>query len=337
VSAHPGPGRDGDGDTGAHSPIRIDAEALRRALPYADAVDILESAFSADAGAAVPARRHLRVPGGEMLLMPAFAGCGVGVKLVTIARENRDRGLPLIQGVYVLFAAETLAPRAIIDAAALTAVRTAAVSALATRYLARPDARRLVVFGGGAQAAAHVDAMRAVRPIDHVAIVGTGSERTRRLVERIRREGLAADLASPEAVGSADIVCTCTTSATPVFEAGALARGAHVNAVGAYRSDLRELPAQLLRDTLLTVETREAALAEAGDIVLAIDEGHLTADDIAGDLHGVVSGAVTRPPDGEGTSVFKSVGLALEDLVLAHAAAGRLGTSASDDVRAPAP
>jgi ornithine cyclodeaminase/alanine dehydrogenase-like protein (mu-crystallin family) len=304
-----------------------DAELLG-ALPYTRAVDALETAFRTEDPARLPARTNLRVPAGELLQMPAFGEGGVGVKLVTLNPDNPARDLPFIQGLYVLFCGETLSPLAVIEGAALTALRTAAVSALATRHLAREDARRLVVFGAGAQADAHVDAIAAVRPIDRVDIVGRSPERAAAMAERVRARGLAAEVAGPEAVGHADVVCTCTTSPAPLFAADALAVGAHVNAVGSYRIDRRELAPELLRRATVVVETVEAALEEAGDLVQAIDEGAFAASEIAGELADVVRGDVRRTGDADVT-IFKSVGLALEDLAIAAAAAEQLGLGAT--------
>jgi ornithine cyclodeaminase/alanine dehydrogenase-like protein (mu-crystallin family) len=299
-------------------PRYIGAAELTEALGYADAVDALDAAFRVEDPSAGPAREHLEIPGGELLLMPAHAAGGVGVKLVTLSRANPARGLPFIHGVYVLFAPETLAPVAIIDGAGLTALRTAAVSALATRYLAREDARRLVVFGAGAQARAHVEAMRAVRPIERVGIVGSGGPRAQCLVDDLRSDGIAAEVTDAGAVAEADIVCTCTTSREPVFDGARLAAGAHVNAIGAYRPDTRELEAALLARALLVVETRASALAEAGDVVLGMAEG-VVAEGAMHELSAVVGGTVART-DRDQVTVFKSVGLALEDLVVAVAA-----------------
>jgi ornithine cyclodeaminase len=259
------------------------------------------------------------VPGGELLLMPAHGSAGLGVKLVTLAPGNPGRGLPFIHGVYVLFDREGLAPEAVLDGTALTTIRTAAVSALATDRLARPDATRLVVFGAGAQARAHALAMRAVRPIEHVAIVGRTPERAAALAEELRAVGLDAVVAGPEAVGKADIVCTCTTSATPLFDGAELPAGAHVNAIGAYRADLRELDdATLVRAARVVVETRAAALAEAGEIVQAVAAGVLDAAELV-ELRDVLAHGAGRGGNDELT-VFKSVGLALEDLAVARAA-----------------
>ena len=289
----------------------LDAAALRAALPWPRAIAALEAAFRDEDPGATPPRSHLTVPGGELLLMPAHGAAGVGVKLVTLAPGNPANGLPFIQGAYVLFSADGLVPEALLDGAELTAIRTAAVSALATDRLARPDARSLVVFGAGTQARVHVEAMRAVRPIASVAIVGRDPGRARALADE-----LGAELADPEAVAGADIVCTCTTSAEPLFDGARLASGTHVNAIGAYRPDLRELDDTAMRRATVVVETRAAALAEAGDVIGAgLDPDALL------ELGDVVRGATGRP-EPDAITVFKSVGLALEDLAVARAALG---------------
>jgi ornithine cyclodeaminase len=282
---------------------------LRRALPWPVAIAALEAAFRDEDPGATPPRSHLSVPGGELLLMPAHAAAGLGVKLVTLAPGNPARGLPFIHGAYVLFSPGALVPEALLDGTELTAIRTAAVSALATDRLARPDARALVVFGAGTQARAHVAAMRAIRPIETVTIVGRDPARARALADE-----LGAAVAGPDAVAGADIVCTCTTSAQPLFDGAWLAPGTHVNAIGAYRPDLRELDDAAMRRATVVVETRASALAEAGDVIQAgLEPGALI------ELADVVRGTAGRPVPAAIT-VFKSVGLALEDLAIARAA-----------------
>jgi ornithine cyclodeaminase len=308
------------------APVYISAIDLQAALSYREAVDALEEAFRLEDPGAGPIRSHLDIPGGELLLMPAHTAAGAGVKLVTLSHGNPARGLPFIHGVYVLFAPDTLVPMALVDGAALTALRTAAVSALATRHLAREDAHRLVVFGAGSQARAHVHAMRAVREITHVAVVGRDPGRAAALVAELRAEGVDAEVADVGALAAADIVCTCTTSRTPVLDAALAVPGTHVNAVGAYRPDARELPAALLARAQLVVETRASALAEAGDVVLAIADGALEPDALH-ELAPVVRGMDGRA-DAAAVTVFKSVGLAFEDLVVAAAAAARLRATA---------
>jgi ornithine cyclodeaminase len=283
---------------------------LRAALPWPVAIAALETAFRDEDPSATPPRSHLAVPGGELLLMPAHAAAGgLGVKLVTLAPGNPARGLPFIHGAYVLFSPGALVPEALLDGTELTAIRTAAVSALATDRLARPDARTLVVFGAGTQARAHVAAMRAIRPIETVTIVGRDPARARALADE-----LGAAVAGPEAVAGADVICTCTTSAQPLFEGAWLAPGTHVNAVGAYRPDLRELDDVAMRRATVVVETRASALAEAGDVIQAgLEPGALV------ELADVVRGRAERR-EPAAITVFKSVGLALEDLAIARAA-----------------
>lgn len=287
-----------------------------------EAIDALEVAFRQMSGGGPP-RSHVAVPGGDLLLMPAHGPAGVGVKLVTVAPGNAARGLPLVQGVYVLFAADTLAPVALIDGAALTGLRTAAVSGLATRHLARADAARLVVFGAGTQARTHLAAMRAVRPVTQVVVVSRTPASAEALVEELRADGVDARVGTPAAVRSADLVCTCTTSTTPLFAGGLLPDGAHVNAVGAYKADARELDATTMRRGRVVIEQRDAAFEEAGDLLLAIAEGAMTRDDVAADLAEIAAGVSVRDSDVDIT-VFKSVGLALEDLAVAAAAVARI-------------
>jgi len=263
----------------------------------------------------------------ELLLMPCHGPEGVGVKLVTIAPANPElRALPRIQGTYVLFAADGLTPELMIDGASLTRLRTAAVSALATRRLSRPDSRRLVIFGAGVQGAAHAEAIRAVRPIEDIVVIGASphSPRAAALVAQLTADGVQARLGDPAAVAGADIVCTCTTAAEPLFAEHAPAPGTHVNAIGSYRPDLCELPVGLLGEALLVVESEQAARAEAGEIVRAIASGVLPASGFATELSAVAAGDVVRR-DRSQITVFKSVGLAVEDLIVARALADRAG------------
>jgi ornithine cyclodeaminase/alanine dehydrogenase-like protein (mu-crystallin family) len=303
----------------------VDAESLARALPMTAAIDALETVFGADRLPEAPLRTHVETRAGTLLLMPAFGEQGVGVKLVTLTPSNPGRRLPFIHAVYALFEAEEQAPVALLDGAALTAIRTAAVSGLATRHLARPDASRLAIFGAGVQARSHLEAMRAVRPISHAVIVSRTGERATDLAREAAGAGVKADVGSADSVGDRDLVCTCTTSPTPVFDGSLLAPGTHVNAVGAYRPDLRELDTEAVRRARVAVETREAALEEAGDLLIPMSEGAIGEDHIAADLSEVVRGARVRMSDDDVT-LFKSVGVAFEDLVVARAAVDRLST-----------
>lgn len=278
----------------------VDVAELRRLVPMEAAVDALERMFAAGA-VEVPRRQHLAVGPGELLVMPAWGPDGAGVKLVTVNPDNPAAGKALINGVYVLFSADSLEPVLMLDGAAVTALRTPAVSALATKHLASPDARRLVVFGDGTQGRGHVEAMRAVREIESVTVV-------------TRSQG------NPKDVAHADIVCTCTTSSTPLFDGSLLQPGTHVNAVGAYKPHARELDDATIGRAAVFVEDRDAALAEAGDLVQPIESGLLDPGSIR-DLRDLL----TNGPADADVTVFKSVGLASEDLAIAAAALAALG------------
>lgn len=302
----------------------VDAAALSELLPMGSAVDALEAAFGDGSIPEAPLRSHVETEAGTLLVMPATGRQGAGVKVVTVTPDNPGRDLPLIHGLYVLFAPRTQLARVAIDGAALTALRTGAVSGLATRYLAREDAARLVLFGAGVQARAHLEAMRAVRPVERVTVVSRTAARAEALADLARAMHLEAAAGDPDAVAEADLVCTCTTSPTPVFDGARLAPGTHVNAVGAYTPEARELDEETIRRARVVVETREAAMAEAGDVLIPMSTGAIDASHVVADLAEVVGGASVRS-SAQDVTVFKSVGVAFEDLVIAGAVADRLG------------
>lgn len=302
----------------------IDADELRRILPMAAAIDALEAGFRDQDPSAAPPRSHVETPAGSLLLMPAAGDGGLGVKLVAMTPANPARGLPFINAVYVLFDGPTQTPEVVIDGGALTALRTAAVSGLATRYLSNPDAARLVIFGAGVEARSHLDAMLAVRPIERVTIVSRTATRAEELAAVARERGIDASVGDTGAVAEADVLCTCTTSATPVFDGEMLAGGTHVNAVGTFQPHARELDTTSVRRGRVVVETRDAALSEAGDLLIPLGEGVFGSDHVVADLAEVVAGVeVRRAPDD--ITIFKSVGLAFEDLLVARAAMDAAG------------
>ena len=256
------------------------------------AADALEVALAAgldpEAG---PPRGVLPVGDGELLVMPAAAGAYAAVKLVTVGPRE-----PRVQGVCVLFDAATLAPVALLDGIALTNLRTPAVSALAVRRLAAPDARRLVVFGRGPQARAHADAVAAVRQIEQVDLLGRDAP---------DRDAL---------VSAADVICCCTTAREPLFDGGLVAEHACVVAIGSHEPAARETDDALAARATVVVESRTSALREAGDVVGAIEAGVLRAEELV-TLRDLVHGAELPP----GPRLFKSTGMAWEDAVVAAA------------------
>jgi ornithine cyclodeaminase len=303
----------------------LDADAVARVSP-ADAVDALEAALRGGLDPeADPPRQAVPGEAGEILIMPATSPGAAGVKLVTVAPANPERGLPRIQGVYVLFDPETLAPAALVDGIALTNLRTAAVSALAVRHLAAAGAERLVVFGTGAQGWAHVGALRAVAPgISRVDVVARDRGRLDAFVERCAAEhdGLQAEAAAPDAVAEANLVVCATTAREPLFDGALVRDDATVVAIGSHEPAAREVDAALAGRATVVVESRASALREAGDVIRAIDEGALDAAGLV-PLAALVRGD-TGPNSGR-PRLFKSTGMAWEDLVVAAAAHARAG------------
>jgi ornithine cyclodeaminase len=296
----------------------LDADTVAATVSWGQAVDALERALL---GGLDPARALNRsiveVTYGQLLLMPAESGTAVGLKLGTVAPDNPARELPRIQALYVLVDRETLTPVALLDGTALTTLRTPAVSAVAVRHLAPADARHLLVFGSGPQAWGHVHALRAVRPVQQVTVVGRDRGRAEQLVARLDTEGLDARVGDGTEVSEADLVVCATTATSPLFDGTAVKPGACVVAVGSHEPDRREVDSALLGRAAqgggVVVETRDVALREAGDVVLALGEGALSADQL------VELGDVVRREPGAGPSFFKSVGMGWEDLVVAEA------------------
>ncbi|NUW41641.1 ornithine cyclodeaminase family protein [Nonomuraea rhodomycinica] len=305
----------------------LDAGTLRRLVPMVRAVRVLEDALRAGLDPEdTPLRTAADLPGGQLLLMPAAAGRYAGVKAVTVAPGNPGRGLPRIQGTYLLFDGGTLTPLAALDGVALTSLRTPAVSALAVRHLAEPDASELLVFGTGPQAYGHAEALAAVRPVRSVTVAGRDPGRAEALAAHcraalgLRARALPGTGDGPqlrEAVSRADLIACCTTARLPLF-AGVLPRdGATVVAVGSHEPDARELDDDLVARSTVVVEARSSALAEAGDVIVPISHGTITTGHLAGNLAELIAGRLTPGP---GPRVFKSTGMAWEDLVVAAAA-----------------
>lgn len=298
----------------------IDGPGVFRRLPMTAAIDALEDALRAGGVAPVPPRMHLADGGQELLVMPAMSDGWAGAKLITIDPENPARGVSLVNGAYVLFEPPGLEPAAVIDGRALTELRTAAVSGLATRHLARADASELVIFGAGAQGRSHLLAMAAVRELAEVRIVAPRSESVEAFLAFAAEQVTVPVVAGrPGDVAGADLVCACTSSSTPVFDGALLPAGVHVNAIGAYRPDMQEVDAATVAGSRVVVETREAALAEKGDLLQAEAAGVWSRDAIVADLAELVRAPSAVRTRDEDRTLFASVGVAFEDLVVARA------------------
>lgn len=308
----------------------IDAGAIRDAVPIADLLDAVEAAYRDVAAGRdrSPLRSHVSLDAGDLLLMPGVRAGGVGwsVKLVTVMPGNAARGLPTVQAVVAWFDAATGTPLALMDGATLTAMRTGAASGVATRLLARADAQTLAVIGAGGQAEWQIRAVLAARPIRRVLVHARSREARVAFAERMLA---ATDVAvetvasAEDAVREADVVCCATTSSEPVFDAAWLQPGAHVNGIGAFRLGMIELPPELFgRAALVAVDARNAAMAEAGDVVAAIERGLLSEPQLV--EIGTVERDWVATRDPEAVTVFKSVGLAIQDVAAAELIARRL-------------
>jgi ornithine cyclodeaminase/alanine dehydrogenase-like protein (mu-crystallin family) len=271
----------------------IDAAEVGRRLSPPAAVDALEAALrSGLEPEQEPDRSVIDVPGGQMLVMPSAAAARPVVKLLTVGGE------PRVQGLCLAFDAASLAPVALLDGIAVTNLRTSAVSALAVRQLAAPDARRLLVFGRGPQARVHVEAVSAVRPIAHVDMLGRD------------------DAGRDELVAAADVICCCTTAREPLFDGGLVADHATVVAIGSHEPDAREVDDTLVARSTVVVESTASALREAGDVILAIRSGALDPQRLIS-LRALVNGE--QAPEPSGPRLFKSTGMAWEDAVTVDA------------------
>jgi ornithine cyclodeaminase len=314
--------------THATEVLVADAAAVRRLLPMDRCIDVMAEALSALARdrAVNPLRSILALPFGDNALAvmpgaqvdpPAF-----GVKVISVFPENRDAGLETHQGVVLLFEAEHGQPVAMVDASEVTAIRTAAVSGVATRALAQEDADDLAVIGSGTQARTHLEAMLAVRPVRRVRAWSPNRERREAFAaEATERHGVPVEAVDEPraAVEGASLICTVSGAREPVVRGEWLAPGCHINAVGSALPTARELDSEAVARARLFVDRRESALYESGDVLLAMQDGAIGEDHIAGELGELVTGAVEGRTATDQITLFKSLGLAVEDVAAARA------------------
>ena len=310
----------------------VSAEEVHQLLDYPSLAAALREMFRA--GCEAPLRHHHTIANpapdgapGTLLLMPAWRSGGpLGVKIVTVFPDNARLSLPAVYGTYVLLDAATGAPRALLDGTALTLRRTAAASALAADYLARPDCAVHLMVGTGALAPHLVAAHATLRPIRETRIWGRDPAKAAALAARLTASGIAAapapDLA--RAAATADIVTCATLASKPLIRGEWLRPGSHLDLVGGYTPRMREADDAAVRRARVYIDT-EAALSEAGDIVQPLQSGVLARETIAGDLFGLSRGECEGRRDPSEITLFKSVGTSLEDLAAAELAFGRLG------------
>jgi len=313
--------------------IILSSEVVRQSLPMSQAISAMKRAYAAlSAGQAeVPLRSRLPVPPHEAvsLFMPVFLedeqGQALCVKVVSLFPHNDRRGLPLIQAAVLVLDPETGQPVALLEGSALTAIRTGAASGAATDLLARPDSRVAAIFGAGVQGGAQLEAVCAVRPIETAWIYDPDRQRVERFIEEMAgQRGVPQDLrpaGSPtEALAEADVICTATTSLTPVFRDEDIKPGAHINGVGSYTPQMQEVPPETVRRAAVFVDSRSAVLSEAGDLIQPIQAGMIGADHIQAELGEVVLGRHPGRTNPDQITFFKSVGVAVQDAAAARLA-----------------
>jgi ornithine cyclodeaminase len=312
----------------------ISARDLRELVPMADAIVAVREAFiELSAGrATVPLRTHVPVTGGAALLaMPAYLPAigGLGAKLVTVFPGNPARQLPTIFATVVLLDAETGEPEALIEGSYLTALRTGAAGGLAADLLARPDAGIVALFGAGVQGRTQLEAVCAVRSITQVRVFDLQRDHAERFVAWARtqtwlRDATVVSVGDPAlAVRGADVVVTATTSPTPVIPDAEVRPGSHITAVGAYTPQTREVPGSLVARAAVVVDSRPAALAEAGDLVIPITEGLFRPEAIRAEIGEVAAGVAPGRRSTDEVTLFKSVGHAVQDLAVSRLALTR--------------
>jgi ornithine cyclodeaminase len=322
----------------------LSAEDLRRAVSMEQAMEAISSAFAqlADQQADVPLRARLAVPPQEglALVMPAYlAESGaLGLKLLTIFPHNQELyHLPVINALVMLVDTENGLPLALMEGGWLTALRTGAASGVATRLMARKDARVLALFGAGAQALPQAWAVCVARSIKRIWLVNRTPAHAEHLAAQLRAFGspIPAEVrvasSARDALSEADVICCATSSSAPLFDDADLRPGAHINGIGSYLPTMQEVPAATVARARVIVDERRAAWAEAGDLIIPRDQGLIDEASIAGELGEVVTGRVAGRTNADQITFFKSVGLAVQDIATAQAAyqqarALRIGT-----------
>ena len=304
-----------------------DQKLVTDVYPMDEAIPTMRRALTMLAGGDVvmPLRSYLALPQGDAVLglMPSYVGGleAVGVKVIAAFPANFGTEFDTHQGVVLFFDTERGLLRAIVDATAITAIRTAAVSGLATDLLAKPDAGDLAIIGAGTQATTHLRAMLAVRPVRRVRVHSVPAESAKAFAEReSRRTGLTVEAVATaeEAVAGADLICTTTTAHDPVVLGEWVSPGAHVNAVGAYSPTTRELDSDLVAGARLFADRRESMLSESGEFLIPRGEGRFGDEHILGEIGELLTGAAAGRTSPDDVTLFKSLGIAVEDLASAH-------------------
>lgn len=313
--------------------IVLQARDVRTALPMDETIAAMKRAFASlsDGRAQVPLRTRVEVPAhdGESLFMPAFVddekGVALALKVVSVFPRNAEQELPILHAAVLVLEASTGRPTALLEGGTLTAIRTGAASGAATDLLARPDSTVAAIFGAGVQARTQLEAVCTVRPIQTVWIHDLVPERVDAFIAEMAGHGpipndLRAATSPQQAVTDADVICTATTSPTPVFADADLKPGVHINGIGSYTPAMREVPAETVARALVVISSRKAALSEAGDLIQPIQAGIIPEEHIHTEIGEIVLGRKHGRINSEQVTFFKSVGVAVQDAAAAQLA-----------------
>ncbi len=307
--------------------LLISQTDVPRLLPMGECIEVMYDTLIAlvEGKTILPLRTVIPLPEqrGAFASMPAVLQTpdAIGIKVITVYPANHGTAFDSHQGAVLLFEPEHGSLVAVMDASSITAIRTAAVSAVATRALARPDSATLALIGSGVQAATHLEAMLSVRPITQVRVHSRNTQHAQAFATReSKRLSLTIQVAptARDAVHGADIICAVSSARTPVVLGEWLAPGMHINAVGASTRGARELDSQAVQRSRLYVDRRESALNEAGDYLMAREEGLIGDDHIIGEIGELLTGAIEGRLRSDDITLFKSLGLAVEDVASAH-------------------
>lgn len=321
----------------------INRQEVERLLPMAACIDVMADAMCAASGGDVSMPLRLFTPladnSGAFGLMPGSTldPPFFGAKVISLLHGNPAKGLPMVQGYVSLFDHETGKPVTLIEGSSVTAIRTAAASGLATRELARKDARTHGLFGTGVQAVTHIDAIACARDIREVIVWGRDAEKTRQFAgrqsERVRFDVRATD--DPAEAASCDVVSTVTAATEPVLKGEWLQPGCHVNLVGVHTPNAREADTAAIKRSSVYVDLMESALNEAGDLLIPIGEGAIGEQHIVGEIGQLLAGAVPGRTDESAITLYKSLGIVAQDLFAAahiHARALEEGAGVEVDL-----
>ena len=303
--------------------IFLNRDQINDLISMEEAIRAMGTAFAqlSNGEAVVPPRLSLDIPdkNATSLVMPAYATGSpyYTVKIVSVNYSNPDKGLPLIHGVVQVFDAENGKHIANLDGASITAIRTGAASGLATDLLAKENANVCAVFGTGVQAASHIEAVLEVRPIEKIMVFSRSKPSAENFCSTLANQ-VQCEIGEKESLLEADTICTTTPSSSPLFETDEIKPGCHLNVVGSHQPSFREVPTGLVARSKIIVDKREACEQEAGDLIIPVQEGSWSFEQVHGELGQVVSGDIISRESENEITLFKSVGNAIQDHAMAH-------------------